>query len=176
MLSGSLTGDFNKLTAFGNKVASLGSTSTMTAVAKVIADEALFQVQVGFSQSRDPYFRPWADKKYSDGRGPLRGATGKLQRSFVRLYAGPDAAIIGSRVREAVFAQSGTGIYGPRKQPITPKRGKFLRFKAGGKWIFARQVEGSPQRLMMPQKWHSSRQWSQAFEHRVSAYLKTRIR
>jgi len=46
----------------------------------------------------------------------------------------------------ALWVEVGTGIYGKRKQPIKPKRGKFLvwRDKKTGELIFARQVKGRP--------------------------------
>lgn len=175
MLTGSLDGDFGALTAFGNRIEALGSPATMREVAKAIADEGLNLVQVGFSEQRDPYGPAWAPKKFDDGRKILRGTSGRLERSFVRLYAGPDAAIIGSKAREAIFAQSGTGIYGPRKQRITPKNGRFLRFKAGGQWVFARSVEGSRQRMMMPSPRRNSIYWAKAFQRRVSALMRARL-
>lgn len=174
MFSASLSGDFGALTAFSNRVAAFGSPSTMRQISKEIADEALNQVQVGFSQQRNPYGSPWFPKKYPDGRSILRGSSGKLERSFVRLYAGADAAIIGSKAREATFAQTGTGIYGPRKQPIRAK-GRAMRFKAGGRWVFAKQVEGSRQRLMMPTPHHNSIYWGKAFQARVSAFMRGRL-
>lgn len=175
MFSASLSGDFGSLTAFGNRVGGLANPSFMRQVSKEIADEGLNLVQVGFSQQRNPYGSPWFPKKYPDGRSILRGSSGKLERSFIRLYAGPDAAIIGSKAREAVFAQSGTGIYGPRKQRITPKRGRALRFKIGGRWAFAKSVEGSRQRLMMPLEHRPSIYWGKAFQARVSALLRNRL-
>lgn len=36
----------------------------------------------------------------------------------------------------------GTGIYGPRRTPIVPKRAKFLVFEIGGRTIYARSVKG----------------------------------
>ena len=176
MFSASLSGNFGALTAFGNRVGAFGSPAMMRQISKEIADEALNQVQKGFSEQRDPYGPPWFPKKFDDGRKILRGSSGKLERRFIRLYAGPDAAIIGSRAREATFAQTGTGIYGPRKQRITPKKGKFLRFKAGGRWVFATSVEGSRQRLMMPTPHRNSIYWGKAFQARVSAVLRSRLR
>lgn len=175
MLSASLSGDFSKLTAFGERVGAFGSPATMRQISKEIADEALFQVQKGFVEQRDPYGTPWFPKKFPDGRSILRGTSGKLERSFVRLYAGPDAAIIGSKAREAVFAMSGTGIYGPSGRRITPKAGRALRFKAGGRWMFAKSVEGSRQRLMMPTPHRNSVYWGKAFQARVSAVLRARM-
>ena len=46
----------------------------------------------------------------------------------------------------ALWVEVGTGIYGKRKRPIRPKKGKFLvwRDKKTGKLIFAREVRGRP--------------------------------
>lgn len=172
--SASLTGDFGKLTAFANRVGTFGSSAMMREISKAIADEGLNQVQVGFSREQDPYGKSWPAKKYPDGRKILRGTSGKLERSFIRLYAGPDAAIIGSRAREASFQQTGTGVFGPSGRPITAK-GRALRFKAGGKWMFRRSVQGSPQRLMMPTPHRNSVYWGKAFQARVSAVLRKRL-
>jgi phage gpG-like protein len=171
----SLSGDFSKLTAFSNRVAAFGSPALMRQISKEIADEALFQVQKGFSEQRDPYGPQWFPKKFDDGRKILRGSSGKLERSFVRLYAGPDAAIIGSKVRYAGFQQTGTGIYGPSGRRITPKNGKALRFKVGGRWMFAKSVEGSRQRMMMPSPHRNSVYWGKAFQARVSSVLRARL-
>lgn len=46
----------------------------------------------------------------------------------------------------ALFQHEGTGIYGPNKAPIKPKRGKFLVWKDAdtGDLIFAKEVRGTP--------------------------------
>lgn len=46
----------------------------------------------------------------------------------------------GSKV--GVYHELGTGIYGPKKRPITPVNAKVLRFKINGKEVFARSVKG----------------------------------
>lgn len=53
---------------------------------------------------------------------------------------------VGTNLKYAPFQEAGTGIYGPRRQPIRPKAAKALRFKVGGKWVFAREVRGSKPR------------------------------
>jgi hypothetical protein len=41
------------------------------------------------------------------------------------------------------MVHNGTGIYGPRRHPIYPRRAKALRWKAvDGKTIFAKSVKG----------------------------------
>lgn len=46
----------------------------------------------------------------------------------------------------ALYQHEGTGIYGPKKRPIKPKRGPFLVWKDAdtGELIFAKQVRGTP--------------------------------
>jgi len=176
MAFGSLTGDFSKLTAFTNKIGKLSSDATMRGLAKEIGDEMLFQVQVGFSKSQDPWEKPWASKKFADGRGPLRGQTGKLMRSFVRVYVGPDAVTIANKQPYASFPQTGTGVFGPTKSRIYPKNRKALRFKTAGKWMFASSVEGSPARPMMPTHGNPlPPTWSRALQARARAYFLKRL-
>lgn len=175
MMRFTLTGDLSALTRFGNKVASLGKPSTLTALSKELADEALFQVQRGFVEQRDPYGRPWHPKKYPDGRRILRGKTGQLERSFRRVYAGADGAIISSRAPHAIFTL-GTGRYGKSGQPIKPKRAKALRWRGpGGKWVFAKQVEGSRQRLLLPLPGQPSPIWQKALTERARAFIMKRL-
>jgi len=57
-----------------------------------------------------------------------------------------------SGVGYARYVEEGTGLYGPRKRKIVPKRGKLLAWKGGGSrltgrgpgasWRFARSVRG----------------------------------
>lgn len=52
---------------------------------------------------------------------------------------------VGSNVEYALHHHEGTGIYGPRGRPITPKTASVLRFKPKGSstFVFARSVRGS---------------------------------
>ena len=42
----------------------------------------------------------------------------------------------------AVFVHDGTGIYGERGVPITPRHAEFMRFEYNGRIIFAKSVKG----------------------------------
>jgi phage gpG-like protein len=173
---GTLTGDLDSLVLFGERVGALGSDRVIRGLYKELADEALFQIQDGFAKERDPYGRPWFPKKHNDGRRILRGASGKLIKSFRRLYLGADAAIVGSTAFHAKFAQTGTGIHGPSKRRIYPKLGRALRFKGpGGKFIFAKSVEGSRQRMMVPLKGLPAPIWMLAMRRRAKSYLQRRV-
>lgn len=77
---------------------------------------------------------------------PKRIDTGRL-RSSIRarpiVYRGYGGARIGTNVKYAAFVHNGTGIFGPRHAPITPRRKKFLRFTTrAGDVVFAKKVKG----------------------------------
>lgn len=53
-------------------------------------------------------------------------------------------ARIGTKVKYALYVHEGTGIYGPKGFPITPKHSKVLVFtsRKTGKLVWARSVKG----------------------------------
>jgi len=66
---------------------------------------------------------------------------GHLRRNIQFSYS-PISAMVWPSVGYAVFVNEGTGLYGPRKDYIRPKRAKVLAFKKGGKMIFTKRVAG----------------------------------
>jgi hypothetical protein len=79
--------------------------------------------------------------------------TGDL-RSRIALYPGSWSGntIRGSVAAEAphsIWQEAGTGIYGPRHTPITPKTKSTLAWFSGGQWHFAKSVKGSKPRWFM---------------------------
>jgi hypothetical protein len=85
--------------------------------------------------------------------GPKRIDTGRLRSSILGtliMRNGEPVGIVGTNVKYARWVHDGTGIYGPRGQVIRPVRAKFLRFKAGGRVIYRRQVKGMrPNRFLL---------------------------
>jgi hypothetical protein len=87
--------------------------------------------------------------------GPLRASL------RVRMeYTGSQVkAWVYSNLEYALYVHEGTGIYGPKGQPIRPKRAQFLVFEARnarttprgrGNLVFARQVRGArPNRFLL---------------------------
>jgi hypothetical protein len=78
---------------------------------------------------------------------PTRIDTGLLRSSiFVKpiVVGNAPGAWIGTEVRYAMWVHDGTGIYGPRGQPIRPVHGRFLVFTPKGAPfpVFARSVKG----------------------------------
>jgi len=52
---------------------------------------------------------------------------------------------VGTKVPYWIYIHEGTGIYGPKGEPIKPKNAKALRWRGpGGDVIFARSVKGIP--------------------------------
>lgn len=70
---------------------------------------------------------------------------------------GPGLLVVASD-EKALWLEEGTGIYGPKRTPIRPKRGEFLVFRLGPRsqhdsrarpLIFAREVKGRPASWVM---------------------------
>jgi len=71
---------------------------------------------------------------------------GSITRSILSDFEGK----IGTNVEYAKYQEFGTGIYGPKKRMIVPKRAAFLVFKnKSGKLIFAKKVRGTKPKKFM---------------------------
>lgn len=71
--------------------------------------------------------------------------TGRLRQSGdtqMRPGRGSLVARVGFYVRHAWWVHEGTGIYGPRRTPITPRRARVLAWRGRGGWRYARSVRG----------------------------------
>lgn len=73
-------------------------------------------------------------------KGTLRGS---LQVTPMSQRDNVIEGSMGTGLFYAPFMEEGTGIYGPAKSPIRPKRAKVLAFNVGGRTVFARQVKGA---------------------------------
>lgn len=67
----------------------------------------------------------------------------------------------------------GTGIYGPRKKPIVPKRAKFLRFtpSGGSRPIFRRSVRGMKPRNFVKEAWRDIADYRRIMARRVGGLV-----
>jgi phage gpG-like protein len=111
-----------------------------------LAEESVELVREGFATSTDPYGEPWEPLVLREGQ-PLRD-TGALQASWHRRSVSKSGFSIASSRNYAPYHQLGTGIYGPRKQPIRPIRTKALKLPGG---IYLYSSKGSPPRRMVPE-------------------------
>ena len=69
--------------------------------------------------------------------------TGALQGSWMQFKTGEFTREVKSSKKYADYVDKGTGLYGPRKKLITPKKkGGVLFFKVGGEKVFVKSSEG----------------------------------
>ena len=69
--------------------------------------------------------------------------SGRLRDSISIIYPNRTTAIIGPQVEYGVYQEFGTGERGEfpgTSYQIRPKKGKYLKFKIGSKWVYARLV------------------------------------
>ena len=98
-------GDFKKV---DNWAKAMGTApDLLLSMSRNMAEEALELVAEGFEQQRDPYGRPWKDKKRPDGRLILTGRTGRLRRGWHLVSSGKDGFSIAPSVNYAVHHQFG---------------------------------------------------------------------
>lgn len=176
---GQLSGDIESLTRFGDRVAEIGNQRTLARLNTELAKEAIVQARDGFREERDPYGKKWPPKVFPDGRKILRQSE-KLYNGFQIVRANAQGFEITNREEHAKFT-FGTGIYGPRKQRIYPKRARALviggsqgRSASSGQFTRNRafaSVKGSPQRLIVPLAGKPSPIWQRAFKRRATAFL-----
>lgn len=86
--------------------------------------------------------------------------TGNLGRSIRPGFLSATEAFVKAEASYAAYVEKGTGIYGPRKRPIVPRRAKVLAWRTGAVtlsgrsrvkggqelagWAFAKSVRGRP--------------------------------
>ena len=83
---------------------------------------------------------------------PLLRKTNVLYNSLTEAASGNVTETSGAQIRVgtnvyyARWLQDGTGVYGTRGSPITSTDKKALKFKIGGKVVYAKSVKGVPKR------------------------------
>ena len=78
---------------------------------------------------------------------PVDNGTYRASLQYLVFARGTSVILrVGSDLHYAEYIAKGTGIYGPKHRPIRPVHRKFLKFKPKGatRFVFARQVKGSP--------------------------------
>jgi hypothetical protein len=90
-----------------------------------------------------------AKRNLGGGEGfPKRVDTGRLRASITTQVVesgGQLRVTVGTNVRYARWVHDGTGLYGPNHRYITPKRRRRMKFKtktSGGRYVYARRVQG----------------------------------
>jgi HK97 gp10 family phage protein len=87
-----------------------------------------------------------AKAKKNLNESPRRIDTGTLRSSIntqLLSLGGKPVVQVGTNLFYAIYVHEGTGIYGPKGRPITPKTAKMLSWKnRKGARIFAKSVKG----------------------------------
>lgn len=117
------------------KAAALTGPPLIQALNKQLIVAAVSDTRENFLRSQDPDGSPWAALKARAGKPLLDKG---ILRASVVAKVEPAALVLSTNVNYAGAHQHGATI-----PPITPKKGKALRFKRGGKWIFARRTKGA---------------------------------
>lgn len=136
-----LYGDYATLKKWVRKFGELSSPGLALEVSRSMAAATLELIDRGFEKQQDPFGNPWKPKKEPDGRKILSGETGTL-RKWRQVHADSRGFKVASKAEYSVYHQKGTGIYGEGngKYKILPRNAKKLRFKVGGKLVFASSV------------------------------------
>lgn len=82
-----------------------------------------------------------AKRKVGVDTGRLKGSI----RFSIQVQGGKVIGTVGTIVQYGVYHHEGTGIYGPKRRPITPVKAKVLAFpvKGGKGMAYARSVRGA---------------------------------
>lgn len=79
-------------------------------------------------------------------RPPKRIDTGRLRSDIhvqMLIVGGKPIGRVGFNVFYGLYVHDGTGVFGPKGAPITPKKGKYLRWRAkNGAFTYAKKVLG----------------------------------
>ena len=67
---------------------------------------------------------------------------GAARSGWWKQSLGDDGVQVYNNENYIIFLDQGTGLYGPYKTPITPKKKKVLHWSKGGKDFFAKSVKG----------------------------------
>ena len=88
---------------------------------------------------------------------PMKGYdTGRLRNSIAVLKDG-NKWLVGTNLEYAIYLEIGTGIHGPKKRPIRPKKAQALHWydRVLGKEMFAKSVKGIKPRWMFHRAVHN---------------------
>lgn len=157
------TGQFGKLDRFADRVNKVPD--ALVTVNEQLAEETLELARECIARSRDPYGKKYAPLVLRDGI-PLRDSGG-LANSFFRRNVSRDGFAVANGKSYAIYPQKGTGIYGPNKKRIEPKKARWnereRRALALPGGIFRRSVKGQPKRRFFPEDGRLPKKWAEQY-------------
>lgn len=159
------TGNFKELELYRDKIASLPT--VLETVNEQLAEETIELIHEGFDKESDPFGKKWhghseLTKRIRPG-GRILEDDGHLKSSWFKRLVGRGGFTVGNPQKTALWAQKGTGIYGPKKKPIRPINGKSLRIPVIGGAVLLSSVKGQPIRRMVPDTNRLPARWKKRF-------------
>lgn len=148
------SGDFAALRDFEEKIRR--SPASLRRISVQLAEETIELIHEGHERQLDPYGKPWKPPVLRSG--DALEDSGGMKNSWHRSHAKRESFGVENAKAYAIFHQTGTGIYGPRRRRIYPLRKRALRIPGGRPGyvnkgdLFFSSVAGSPQRRMVPDR------------------------
>jgi len=146
----------------------------MLDVSEVVAETSLDLIADGFTNEQDPDGAAW--EPLAIRKGSILQDTGGLRNSWARGDVTPSESEVVTGKEYADYHQQGTGVYGSKKQPITPLPGRksvnplarpALTVPGVG---YRASVAGTPQRKMVPDGALPGT-WEIAYDEAVTEYI-----
>lgn len=128
-----IRGDFGKLRSWHDRLEKLGSDEVRAKLSKNLAEESRSLILEGFKTETDPYGKKWPAKVFGDGNAVLVRSN-ELRRGWHPTKISSSGFRISPSATAAKYAKFtlGTGLWGPHKRRITPKKGLYLAFFVKG--------------------------------------------
>lgn len=158
-------GDMHALESLRRRIESVTQAGFRTELSDVLGATAMKLVADEFRAGADPYGRPWERPKLRQGQ-PLRN-TGRMAAS-VNYQAGEGGFRLSIPVRYAMPHQRGA--------TVLPKRGKYLRFKAAGRF-YTLKAARIPRRQLVPERETGGLGpiWAAAFDRAAGELLRRKF-
>jgi phage gpG-like protein len=158
-------GDMHALESLRRRIESVTQAGFRRDLSDVLGAAAMKVLKDQFRASVDPYGRPWLRPKLRNGQ-PLRN-TGAMEAS-ANFQADESGFRLSIPVRYAMTHQRGAN--------ILPKRGKYLRFKAAGRF-YTLKAARIPRRQLVPERETGGLGpiWAAAFDRAAGELLRRKF-
>lgn len=145
-----LRGDFDRLERLVARAGRIASPAFRRQMLGDMAKEVNRQIGIGFDRGQDPNGNAWQPLRFGS-RSPLV-KSGKLKRKAQNALPTIDGVMV-----QVDLVYAATHQYGAT---IRARKAKFLRFRAGRRWIFAKQVTIPARPFLpsgeLPQRWREA--------------------
>jgi hypothetical protein len=165
------SGDISMLLALANRLESMSE--HMDKVAAALAKEVVGSLIPGqFDRQEAPDGTKWAPTIRG---GEILSDKGRMKAGWsdggAAVHHDRNGFTVENPSEYAPYHQTGTGIYGPRGEPIRPKVAPYLRFAVGERHFACREVKGVPARPMVPDSGELPPSWDNSLRETAEETL-----